>query len=63
MKTFTFGELPLGTPFLFRGRRFTKTARNMAEDEERYPFVFLNVVPAQVDEAAEESSGEEENPS
>ena len=35
----------------------------MAEDEERYPFVFLNVVPAQVDEAAEESSGEEENPS
>ena len=40
MKTTCFGELPVGTFFLFRGQRFKKLGTSLAGDSKRYRILF-----------------------
>ncbi len=36
-----FYQLAVGTPFIWRGQRYQKTAMSMAQDEQRFGSVFL----------------------
>jgi hypothetical protein len=40
MKTTCFGELRVGTFFLFRGQRFKKLGTSLAGDSKRYRILF-----------------------
>jgi len=60
-KRTTFGSLPIGSRFFFRGRPYHKIARNMTEDEEGTGFMDETVVDTA--ETCERSCSTAANPS
>ncbi len=50
--TTRFGDLPVGTRFVFRGTTFTKIALNMTEDEQFNGNIFMDETVVEVVGAA-----------
>ncbi len=62
-KQTTFGSLPIGSRFHFRGRPYHKIARNMTEDEEGTGNIFMDQTVVDTTETSEPSGGSAVNPS
>jgi len=63
IKQTTFGSLPIGSHFLFRGRPYHKIARNMTEDEEGTGNIFMDETVVDTAETCERSCSTAANPS